>query len=60
MDAKPTEPVMSIEETRSVLEADWQEHDPRYVAEDAVFIGQPTDEEIRGGEAIGQITSVPV
>lgn len=45
---------MSIEETRDVLEAYWREHDPRYVAEDAVFIMHPTGEEIRGRDAIAK------
>jgi hypothetical protein len=45
---------MSIDETRSVLEAYWQDHDPRYVAEDAVFTMQPTGEEIRGRDAIAK------
>src|SRR6185436_4066288 len=45
---------MSVDETQRVLEAYWQEHDPRYVAEDAVFTMQPTGEEIRGREAIAK------
>ena len=45
---------MSIEETRKVLEAYWVDHDPRYVAEDAVFTMQPTGEEIRGRDAIAK------
>lgn len=45
---------MSIDETRNVLEAYWQEHDPRHVAEDAVFTMQPTGEEIRGRDAIAK------
>ena len=45
---------MSIEETRKVLEAYWQDHDPRYVAENAVFTMQPTGEEIRGRDAIAK------
>ena len=45
---------MSIEETRNVLEAYWADHDPRYVAENAVFTMQPTGEEIRGREAIAK------
>ena len=45
---------MSIQETRDVLEAYWRDHDPRYVAEDAVFIMQPTGEEIRGRDAIAK------
>ena len=45
---------MSIEETRDVLEAYWREHDPRHVAEDAVFIMHPTGEEIRGRDAIAK------
>jgi limonene-1,2-epoxide hydrolase len=45
---------MSIDETRKVLEAYWEEHDPRHVAENAVFIMQPTGEEIRGRDAIAK------
>ena len=45
---------MSIEETRKVLEAYWEDHDPRYVAENAVFTMQPSGEEIRGREAIAK------
>jgi limonene-1,2-epoxide hydrolase len=45
---------MSADETRRVLEAYWQDHDPRHVAEDAVFTMQPTGEEIRGREAIAK------
>jgi hypothetical protein len=45
---------MSIEETRKVLEAYWEDHDPRYVAEHAVFTMQPTGEEIRGRDAIAK------
>ena len=45
---------MSIEETRNVLEAYWQDHDPRFVAENAVFTMQPTGEEIRGRDAIAK------
>ena len=46
---------MSIEETRTVLEEYWENHDPRYVAEDAVFTMQPTGEEIRGRDAIAKL-----
>lgn len=45
---------MSTDETRRVLEAYWQDHDPRYVAENAVFVMQPTGEEIRGRDAIAK------
>jgi hypothetical protein len=45
---------MSTDETRKVLEAYWQDHDPRYVAENAVFTMQPTGEEIRGRDAIAK------
>ena len=45
---------MSIEDTRRVLEAYWQDHDPRYVDEDAVFTMMPTGEEIRGRDAIAR------
>ncbi len=43
---------MSVEQTRKVLEAYWQSHDARYVAEDAVFTMMPSGQEIRGREAI--------
>jgi limonene-1,2-epoxide hydrolase len=46
--------MMSIEETRQVLESYWREHDSRYVAEDAVFTMMPTGQEIHGREAIGR------
>ena len=45
---------MSIDETKQVLEAYWQDHDPQYVAENAVFTMQPTGEEIRGRDAIAK------
>jgi len=45
---------MSIDETQRILEAYWEEHDPRYVAEDAIFTMQPTGEEICGREAIAK------
>jgi hypothetical protein len=45
---------MSTDETRKVLEAYWQDHDPRFVAENAVFTMQATGEEIRGREAIAK------
>lgn len=45
---------MSVEDTRRVLEAYWQDHDPRYVAEDAVFTLLPTGEEIRGRDSIAK------
>ena len=45
---------MSIEETQKVLEGYWQDHDPAYVAEDAVFTMQTTGEEIRGRDAIAK------
>jgi limonene-1,2-epoxide hydrolase len=48
------ETVMSTDETRRVLEAYWEEHDPRHVAENAVFTMQPTGEEIRGRDAIAK------
>jgi predicted ester cyclase len=44
----------AIDDTRSVLEAYWESHDPRYVAKDAVFTMMPTSEEIRGRDAIAQ------
>ena len=45
---------MSTDETRAVLEAYWLDHDPRYVAENAVFTMQPSGEEIRGRDAIAK------
>jgi len=45
---------MSIEETKQVLEAYWQDHDPQHVAENAVFTMQPTGEEIRGRDSIAK------
>jgi hypothetical protein len=45
---------MSVDDTRNVLEAYWKDHDPRYVAENAVFTMQPTGEEIRGRDAIAK------
>ena len=45
---------MSTDETRRVLEAYWEEHDPRHVAENAVFTMQPTGEEIRGRDSIAK------
>ena len=44
----------AIEQTRAVLEAYWKDHDPKYVAEDAVFTMLPTGEEIRGRDAIAK------
>ena len=46
--------VGTAEQTRRILEAYWQNHDPRYVAEDAVFTMLPTGEEIRGRDAIAK------
>lgn len=45
---------MSLESTRETLEAYWREHDPQYVAEDAVFTIVATGEEVRGREAISE------
>jgi hypothetical protein len=44
----------SIESTRTTLEAYWREHDPKYVAEDAVFIMLPTGEEMHGRKTIDE------
>ena len=44
----------SIESTRKTLEAYWSEHDPKYVAEDAIFIMLPTGEEMRGRKTIDE------
>lgn len=45
---------MSVETTRTVLEAYWKDHEARYVAEHAVFTMMPTGQEIRGRAAIDQ------
>ena len=52
--ATPLEQSQAIDRTRSVLESYWKSHDPKYVAEDAVFIMMPTGVEIRGREAIAR------
>src|SRR5215211_2631746 len=44
----------SVARTRAVLEAYWKNHDPKYVAEDAVFTMLPTGEEIRGRDTIAK------
>ena len=44
----------TADQTRQVLEAYWKNHDPKYVAEDAVFIMLPTGEEIKGRAAIAK------
>jgi hypothetical protein len=44
----------SVARTREVLETYWKNHDPKYVAEDAVFTMLPTGEEIRGRDAIAK------
>src|SRR6187551_250170 len=44
----------SIETTRATLEAYWREHDPKYVAKDAVFIMLPTGEEMHGRKTIDE------
>ena len=41
-------------QTREVLEAYWTNHDPKYVAEDAVFTMLPTGEEMHGRDSIAQ------
>jgi limonene-1,2-epoxide hydrolase len=45
---------MSIDTTRRVLESYWRDHDPRFVAENAVFTMMPTGEQIRGRDAIAK------
>lgn len=37
------------------MEAYFETHDPKYVAEDGVFINQATGEETHGREAVGQL-----
>jgi hypothetical protein len=44
----------AVDRTREILEAYWKDHDPSYVAEDAVFTMMPTGEEIRGRDAIAR------
>lgn len=46
--------VSTADRTREVLEAYWRNHDPSYVAEDAVFTMMPTGEQIRGRDAIAR------
>lgn len=46
--------IRMTEHTRQVLEGYWKSHDPKYVAEDAVFTMLPTGEEIRGRDAIAK------
>ena len=46
--------IRMTEKTRQVLEGYWKSHDPKYVAEDAVFTLIPTGEEIRGRDAIAK------
>jgi hypothetical protein len=43
-----------VARTRVVLESYWTNHDPKFVAEDAVFTMMPTGEEIRGRDAIAR------
>jgi hypothetical protein len=52
--AKPASSSSATETTRQVLEAYWKNHDPKYVAEDAVFVMLPTGEEIKGRDAIAK------
>ena len=52
--AQAKESSRMTEQTRQVLEAYWKSHDPKYVAEDAVFTMLPTGEEIRGRDAIAK------
>ena len=44
----------SVARTREALESYWKNHDPKYVAEDAVFTMLPTGEEIKGRDAIAK------
>jgi steroid delta-isomerase-like uncharacterized protein len=48
----PQPSASGVDRTRQILEAYWENHDPAYVAEDAVFTMMPTGEEIRGRDAI--------
>ncbi len=44
----------SVDQTREVLEGYWKNHDPKYVAEDAVFTMMPSGEVISGRAAIAR------
>jgi hypothetical protein len=50
----PAQGNKSVARTREVLEAYWKNHDPKYVAEDAVFTMLPTGEQIKGRDAIAK------
>ncbi|CAN5324772.1 hypothetical protein BH23GEM2_BH23GEM2_25800 [soil metagenome] len=52
--AAPPEAESATDRTREILEAYWVNHDPSYVAEDAVFTMMPTGEEIRGRDEIAR------
>lgn len=45
---------IAIDRTRELLEAYWKDHDPRYVAENAVFTMMPSGDVIRGRDAIAK------
>ncbi len=53
--AQDAEPGMTVERTRAVLEAYAAEHDPQYLAEDAVFIDLAFGQRYEGREAIGEM-----
>lgn len=52
--APAADPLQAIERTRQTLESYWQEHDPKFVAENAEFTMMPSGEVIRGRTAIAQ------
>lgn len=52
--AAGTEAKSTVDRTRAILEAYWENHDPSHVAEDAVFTMMPTGEEIKGRDAIAR------
>lgn len=53
--AQDAGPGMTVERTRAVLEAYAAEHDPQYLAEDAVFIDLASGQRYEGREAIGEM-----
>ncbi len=46
---------ITLEQTRAIVEAYAADHDPSYLAEDAVFIDIATGQRYEGREAIGQM-----
>ena len=53
--AQDADPGMTVERTRAILEAYAAEHDPQYLAEDAVFTDLASGHRYEGREAIGEM-----